>query len=160
MSYQYYVMDFTEILWLSVVFGLWILSAVCCYKRCKKITTIERAEVMLRDKSTKLNESTSNTNNNININNNTNNSNSNSNNNIIKKLSNASLINEYEHGGSMNIPRKVHSINETVIASHQKQQALLINNTNNHYQKMKVFKSKHISSKYNHHHHQHRIVIK
>lgn len=50
MSYQYYAMDFGEILWLLVVLSLWVLSIICCIKRYEKISTIERAEMISRDK--------------------------------------------------------------------------------------------------------------
>lgn len=70
MSYQYYAMDFGEILWLLLVLSLWILSIVCCIKRYEKISTIERADMISRDKvinkelsaSTSANNQTSNLN--------------------------------------------------------------------------------------------------
>jgi hypothetical protein len=57
---MYYAMSIPELFVLSFVIALWVLSIVCCVKRYKKISTIERAELPLLLKKQTLNHSQTN----------------------------------------------------------------------------------------------------
>jgi hypothetical protein len=52
---MYYVMSIPELLVLSFVIFLWILSIIYCIKRYEKISTIERADMHTYNKIKRLN---------------------------------------------------------------------------------------------------------